>query len=439
MEREIRPRLAEPAVSGGERSTVFPVEQRPLPGWPLAVGFVGYPLWWILGVGDLIWPVVAAVMIHFLWTCKGRSVRAPRGFGVWLLFLLWVMCSVIGVDSVGRLIGFFYRLLLYVSASVVFLYVYNARDALNPRYVAGVFTSFWAVVTVGGYLGLLFPLLAIRTPLAYILPGALQQNELIQEMVIRRVTQYNPDAWNPLYPRPSAPFLYTNGWGYAYAVLLPVVVAYLAMVRGGRRFWWVMLGIPISLVPAFLSLNRGMFVGFGVALLYVAVRAVLAGSVRTLGALIAICLAGGAAVLLVPLEERLDDRLETSSTTEDRADLYAETFDRALESPVLGYGAPRPSQHEWQPSVGTQGQAWMVLFSHGFGALALFLAWFAIASVQALRRDKGYDLAMGAGVLYTLVAVFFYSIVGTGLIMIMVACAVVMRPQLPTTENLPEV
>ncbi len=400
-----------------------------LPKWPLVAGFAGYPLWWLLGVGDMIWPVLAIAMLHYLFT--RTKVVVPKGFGVWLLFLLWMAGSFLAIDSFGRAIGFGYRAVLYASAAAIFLYVYNARATLTPRYIAGSLTSFWLVVTVGGYVGLAFPTLSIRTPLAYVLPAGLQSNELVQEMVIRRVTQYNPDAWNPLFPRPSAPFLYTNGWGYAYAVLLPVVIAYILMVRGERRFWPLVIAVPISLAPAFLSLNRGMFIGLGLAVAYVGIRAALAGRPAVLIGLIGLCLVGAASTLVLPLEERLSERLETSSTTEDRAGLYVETFAQTLESPIIGYGAPRPSENPWIPSLGTQGQLWMVMFSHGFGAVILFVGWFLIAYRAALKRSDGLSLAAGAGIGYTLVAIIFYGIVGTNLMIAMVLCALVMRPRAP--------
>ncbi|KGM13945.1 O-antigen ligase family protein [Cellulomonas bogoriensis] len=410
-----------------------PIRPAALPRWPLAVGFVGYPLWWVTGIGDMVWPVVAAVMALLMVRCGG--IRAPRGFGVWVLFLVWMAFSVIAIDSGGRLIGFTYRAVLYLSATVVFLYLYNARTHLTPRYVAGVLTCFWLVIVAGGYLGVLWPLLSFRTPLAVVLPDALLANELVREMAIRRVTQFDPGAWSALEPRPSAPFLYTNGWGNAYSILTPVVVAYLGHLRGTRRFWWLLLALPVSLVPALLTLNRGMFIGLAVAALYITARAVLAGRLRTVAvvAALGVVLVGVGAAL--PVQERLGERLETSSTTEDRADLYAETFNRTLESPVFGHGAPRPSSNPWIPSVGTQGQVWMVMFSHGLPAVVLFVGWFVVAFVRSWRRATSLDHAIGAVLLVTLVEIFYYGIVGTGLVIAMAAAAVAMRPSARTDQD----
>lgn len=399
---------------------------RELPRWPLTAMFVLFPLWWVLGPGEVVWIPLAGIMLLFL--RRHGKIQAPRGFGIWLLFLLWMGCSVIGIDSDGRLLGFLYRALLYLTVTVAFLYVYNARTTLTARYVLGVLTIFWLIVVAGGYLGVLWPLFSIQTPLGAVLPTWLTSNELVQEMVVRRATQYNPDSWNPLDPRPSAPFLYTNGWGNAYSVLLPLVIAYLVLVRRERRFWWLLPVIPLSFVPAFLTLNRGMFLGLGVALAYILMRSVVRGNVRAILALAVLAAVAAGAWATLPAGERLSERVEASSSTEDRADLYVEAIDRTLEQPIFGYGAPRPSETPGAPSVGTQGQFWMVMFSHGIPAVALFMGWLAWAYVRSIRERDPVGLACNTVLLLTLVESLYYGTMATGLMVAMLAAAVALRP-----------
>ncbi|WP_158252145.1 MULTISPECIES: O-antigen ligase [unclassified Cryobacterium] len=411
---------------------------RELPRWPLTVMFVLFPLWWVLGPGEAVWILLAGVMLLLL-NRHGR-IRIPRGFGIWLLFLLWMVCSVIGIDTEGRMIGFIYRALLYLTVTVAFLYVYNARVTLTPRYVLGVLTIFWLVVVAGGYLGVLWPLFSINTPLLAVLPQWLTTNDLIQEMVVRRATQYNPNSWLQLDPRPSAPFLYTNGWGNAYSVLTPMVIAYLALVRRERRFWWLLPVVPLSFVPAFLTLNRGMFIGLGVALAYILIRSVLQGNVRAILTVVGIAVLASVALVTLPIAERLTERVESSSSTEDRASLYIEAFERTLEQPVFGYGSPRPSETTGAPSVGTQGQFWMVMFSHGFPGAALFMGWLAWAYFRSVRERDPVGLACNTVLLLTLVESLYYGIMTAGLMVAMLAAAVALRPEedAEPTGRLPE-
>jgi polysaccharide biosynthesis protein PslJ len=411
------------AVSEG----VIAIAARELPRWPLAAMFVLFPLWWLLGPGEAMWIPLAGVMLLFL--RRHGKIQTPKGFGIWLLFLLWMACSVIAIDTPGRLVGFGFRALLYVSVTVAFLYVYNARATLTARYVAGILTIFWLVVVAGGYLGVFWPTLAINTPLGALLPTWLSENELVQEMVVRRATSYNPDSYLQLDPRPSAPFLYTNGWGNAYSVLTPIVIAYLALVRRERRFWWLLPVVPLSFVPAFLTLNRGMFIGLGVALVYILLRSIVRGNVRAILVITALSVLAAGAWASLPAAERLSERVDVSTSTEDRADLYGETFQRTLEQPVFGYGAPRPSETPSAPSVGTQGQFWMVMFSHGFPGVVLFIGWFVWAYFRSIRERDPVGLACNTVLLLTVVESLYYGMMTTGLMVAMLAAALVLRPQ----------
>lgn len=396
-----------------------------LPRWPFTAMLALFPLWWVLGFAEMAWIPLAACMVVLM--VRRGGIEVPRGFAIWLMFVVLMCASVIGIDTSGRLIGFVYRALLYIMITVVFVYVYNARETLTTRYVLGVLTLFWLWAVLGGFAGIIAPEFSFRTPLSYILPQGLQANELINEMVVRRLTQYNPDSWLALDPRPSAPFLYTNGWGNVYSITLPMVVAYLTLIPRGRKFWLLILAIPLSLIPAFLTLNRGMFIGLAVAAAYLLVRFALAGRLRAVAVLSVIGAIAGIAAVALDVGSKLTDRVETSSSTEDRANLYEETFVRTLQSPLFGYGAPRPSFTDGAPSAGTQGHLWMVMFSHGFPALICFLGALVWMYLATIRAGSTAMLVLHTVQLVILVEVFFYGVLPNGLILTFPAAALAMR------------
>ena len=60
-------------------------------GWQ-AFAIVGLiPLWWLIGASFFMWPLIAAPLIAAM-VVRGR-ILAPRRFGIWLLFILWVIAS----------------------------------------------------------------------------------------------------------------------------------------------------------------------------------------------------------------------------------------------------------------------------------------------------------------------------------------------------------
>ncbi len=416
----------------GRRSTQERMSRRlrreELPGWPLALPFVGYGAGWVLGLGDLVWPLCALIMLGLL--IRTRDVRVPTGFGMWLLFLGWMLASGVHVDSAGRMLGFGYRAALYAGATVIAVYAFNAARSVTLRHVCGVMVVFLAVMTVFGLAALAFPLLRIDTPLSYVVPGGLRSNQMVQEMVVRRLTQYNPDSWEQTVPRPSAPFLYTNTWGNVYSLVLPLALLYVTMVRRTRRAAAAAAVCALSVVPALLTLNRGMFVGLGVVALFVAVHGIRWGRAGRAVGLLAVVGVAAVVTLLSPVGTRLRERVSTGSSTEDRLELYRSTVSVALESPLLGHGAPRPAEFSWLPALGTQGQLWTVLFSHGLVAVMLFLAWFVRSLVPAWRRGDRGAAVLGGVVLATVVESLFYGMM-TGLNISLLASVLLFRPSPP--------
>lgn len=400
-----------------------------LPRWPLSVAFVGFPVFWALGFVDVLWIPIGLIMGLYL--AQARGVRVPRGFGLFLVFLVWSAFSVVTLSGgAGALMGFGYRWLIYAGCAAILVYVYNARAQLSMRFVSGCLTCLWITTFVGGYLGLLFPKAVIRTPLSYLLSDSLLNNDLVNHMVVRRLAQFNPDSFLQVAARPSAPYLYTNNWGNAYSLLLPFVIAYLFEVRGSRRFLWVALLVPVSAVPAFLTLNRGMFLGLGIAMVYCAIRLAMMGNLRGIAAVAALAVVGFALFTTLPVEQRLGNRLSDnaqSTSNDTRASLYAQSLALVPASPIFGYGAPVKGENPQAAPVGTQGQVWLLLVSHGPGATLCFVGFFVVSFGRTWRRTDPAGLVCSTVLLVGTIELAYYGVVPNGLPIMMVAAALALR------------
>ncbi|TIC81534.1 hypothetical protein E8D34_17790 [Nocardioides sp. GY 10113] len=403
-----------------------------LPVWPVAAYFGLTPLWWALGLLDMVLMPLAVAMGALL-AARG-NVRVPRGFALWLLFLVWMGCSIVMVDTPNHMVAFLYRAGIYVGATVLFLYVYNLSGQNVGRRVAGILTIHWLSVVAGGLAGIALLGSVVRTPTFYVLqavsPG-LVNVDFINHMVVRRFAQYNPDSYLGVAGRPSAPFLYANNWGNVYSLLLPVVIAYMLTLnrRGERRdrvvFWTLAVTIAISVVPASFTMNRGMLIGLGLAALYVSVRMAMRGNL-----LAVVVILGAAAIGGLAFQHLAGDRLETrleGSGTETRGSLYQQSLDAVPESPIFGYGVPIASDNPDAPPVGTQGQFWMVLVSHGPVAIAAFISFFLLAWFRSRRLWDPVGLVTSTLCLVACVELGFYGVVPYGLPIMMTIAALALR------------
>jgi polysaccharide biosynthesis protein PslJ len=372
-----RAKAVAPVEAGVLDRGAWTVRTARLPRWPLTAMFGLMPLWWALGVWYFVWPFFG-VLLFALMATRGR-VRLPTGTALWLVFLGIIAISAIRLERVTALYTFTLRFGWLVTALLVGIYVYNlARDGVPWSRIANPLAVYWLATVALGWLGVLAPRLSVPSPFLLVLPDGLANTRFIQDIARLDATEFNPLSANPIY-RPAAPYPYTNNWGTAYAFLVPFVLAYLASVRGGKMRIALLVSLPLSVVPAFLTLNRGMFVGLGVGLLYLLVRELARGRVRLMLPVGALVLVAWLFTLFIPVAELITRRTSTTDTTSDRFDLYAQTWAAVMHSPLLGFGQPATvdTTHAAEP-LGTQGMTWQLLYSHGILATICLYVLFAV-------------------------------------------------------------
>jgi hypothetical protein len=338
-----------------------------LPLWPLMAIFGLMPVWWALGVWYFALPFFGPGLLVLL-AARGR-VRLPTGTAIWLIFLGIVAVSVTRLAHFNGMLTFGLRFGYLFTAFMVCVYAYNlARDGVPWRRIANPLCLYWLAVVALGWLGVLAPKFGMTSPFQLVLPSGMRSVRFIADISHLDATEYNPQSENPIY-RPAAPYPYTNNWGTAYAFLVPFVLAYLAAVKRGRMRVALLVSLPLSLVPAFFTLNRGMFIGLGAGLAYLVARELVRGRIRLLVPVVGLVLLGWLFTLVIPVGDRIQARTSTTDTNLDRFDLYRQTWAAVLHSPLLGFGQPASvdTTHASEP-LGTQGMIWQVLYSHGIPA-----------------------------------------------------------------------
>lgn len=385
-----------------------------LPIWPLLAMFGLTPLWWVTGSFYLGWPVMGAALFAIM-AVRGR-IPLPPGSAIWLVFLGLVVVSGIQLTAVGTLLTFGLRLAFYATALIVCAYVYAAareREDLTPLLVP--LGAFWLSLVFLGWLGVVVPRLSMTTLVEVMLPGGVRSHSYIRDIVHLHTAEFNPRSLNPIY-RPAAPFAYTNNYGSAYALTLPCIVALVMLRRTGLFRLVLLISLPLSLPPAFLTLNRGMFLSLGVGLLVLALRATLRGNVRVALSIVGVVALGGLVMLVIPVAELISQRVSSSHTNTDRMAVYLEVLRRVGDSPFIGFGAPaNVDTVSAEVPIGTQGQLWMVLYSHGIPALLCYIGWFITVLVRCQRAVSPAGQWLAVVPLIGLVQIPFYGLVNQNL------------------------
>lgn len=397
----------------------------PLPHWPLTLMVSAFPVWYVLGLSGFMWVVLAVPMAAML--TRRRNLVAPRGIGWWLVFLVAVAASAINIDSTPRMAGYVLRAGYYLAATVFLLYLLNGGNGVPVRRIVRAFNRLWVMAVAGGYLAFALGDRSFRAPLYYLLPRSLLANDLIHTLVTPRFAEVQNIIGFPV-PRPTAPFAYTNSWGSMMALCTPF--ALMALSRPGlglspRLVRWVLVA---SVVPMVVSLNRGLWLSLGVGLAYGAVRLGIGGHTRLFRRSLVAAVVLAVVLALSPLGSLVVSRVETGHSNHDREGLVVAAVQGALERPVFGWGAPRPNVRDL-PSIGTHGQLWLVLFSHGFVGGAGFVG--AIGSFLWWTRRQATTTGLWAHVVVLVGAVQlpFYLMIPNSLFAVMAGVAVAIRCQ----------
>jgi hypothetical protein len=428
-----------------------------LPAWPVTALLAFYPLWWALGLGVLIFPIMAVPMLVLLLRRRaaGRPLLLPPGFGWWVLFLAAVLVSVVtlGVDPPGtvaehasdRMLAVVYRLTLYVTMTVLLLYAGNLTALELPRRRLVKLLGWLFVVTVlGGLLGMVAGHFEFTSPVEWLLPPGVRGKGFVQSLVHPYAAQIM-DIVGGEKPRPAAPWGYTNTWGNNFCLLAGwlVVAAWSSKKAGARLF--AVLCLLVSIAPAVVSLNRGLWIGLGVLVLYVAFRYVLLGKVWILGA-VAVATAGLVVALLAsPLGDVVNARLDNGKSNGVRSFLIDRAMDGFAQSPVVGYGSTRNTiggrnsiavgesescERCGNFTVGGNGQLWQLLFAHGAAGTLGYLGFFGYALWRFRRDRSAIGITASAAIVTSFSAMLWYNALATPLAFMVLAVALLWRNEL---------
>ncbi len=420
--------------------------------WPFYLVCVWAPVWWAMGLMSLAFVVLAPFMVWSLARHR-RRLQFPPPAVWWFGFLLVALLGLLALGRVapgtlpearsGQILAWLVDLVVFVTATLVMVWICSHDESSLPlRRLMHYFGVLGLWTVAGGYLGLIVPHLAFRSPTELLLRATVGPGPWLSLLDSPRAAQVQDVLGDATSPRPAAPFPYTNSWGQMLSLLL---VLGLAVWLTSENRWTrvrALLVVPVAAVPALLSLNRGLWIGVVVMVIWILVQLLRAGR---LGAVVAgMCAVAVLAVALVlsPAGQLIEDRGANGHSDSIRAALAADAVTGAIASPVIGWGGMRQIQGSPQSiaigssencqqcgnrRIGSTGLLWYMMFAHGLLGAALYVT--ALAStLWRYRRDvTPTGVAASGVVVLSLVYMFTYTNSSIGLLTTLAAMAILYR------------
>ena len=281
------------------------------------------------------------------------------------------------------------------------------------------------------------------SPVELLLPHSLRSKGFVQSLVHPYAAQIM-DLVGGEKPRPAAPWGYTNTWGNNFCLLAGwLVVAALAVRQAAGPRCWALLCLVVSIVPAVVSLNRGLWIGLGRA------GRLRGGPVRA--GRPALDPRGARRWPRSPSGWRWSPprsaassraRLDNGKSNGVRSFLVDRALDGFADSPVIGYGCTRNTaggrnsiavgesagcERCGNFTVGGNGQLWQLLYAHGAVGTVGYLGFFAYGLWRFRRDRSAIGVAGSAALVTSFSAMLWYNALVTPLAFMVLAYALLWR------------
>lgn len=424
--------------------------QRLPTGWPLWAAVVLYPVWWCLGLGSFAFILAA---IPMAWTLlQHRPIRIPPAFGIWLLFILWNALGILMLPAhaphtaegspTGRAISITLRFIDLGTASVFLLYVVNlSKNVVSQRQLTKWMSALFLVTVGGGLLALAAPHFQFNSPLERLLPHSIAKNVYVHQLVHPQAAQVQ-DVLGFAAPRPAAPWAYTNTWGNSISLLVVWFCVYMWHPKVPKNHFRMVLILLVSLVTIVYSLNRGLWFGLVISIVFLIAHLSRKGDLRATFYAIGAIAVGVVLFVVTPLNNVVQQRAANGKSNSIRAFVDSASFRGATQSPLLGWGdsrkvlgsaqsiavGPSPKCPQCgEVNLGSAGEIWLIMFDNGLAGMAIYLAFFGAVWWRLRASPTIIGAAGRLTVILTVFYTIFYNNLPTSIILSMISFGIAFR------------
>lgn len=231
----------------------------------LGLAFALLPLWWVLGIDQLVWlPLALFILLKRRFVEKRLRVERVAlvlllAFGVSYLLSGLNSAKIFspGADRLQSILPYFLNAVTYAAAGIFLLLAADCarreRERLRVLQGIGLMALFATVIGSLPYLGL--PL-RFEAPVGYLLDGPSTDSMPIFQRMSKRFLGNETCFLGYEVFRAKSIFFYSTLYATALAMTAPIQ-AYLALTsRGGRRVLWA-AAVILSLVGIPLATARG--------------------------------------------------------------------------------------------------------------------------------------------------------------------------------------
>ncbi len=384
------------------------------------------PLFWILGLAQMIWPLLAGIF----WTktyLSGARTEAHPIMKLSFFFLLAFLFSGLFIVELPRYFTFFRDFSVFLSATIWLWYTINGiKQEQQLDSVISAVSVFGLIASVVGLLAY-FHLISINmlSPIGYLMPSAARGYDYVANLLNLTLLGEDEGEFFGLKLIRIKSFFYdpTNAAG-AYCILIPLQYYWARSILKGvkKTAGWLALGV--SLLTLYLMNSRtavlALFGGIFLVCLWFLLNA---RGVKRLLFWFIVAIAGCLFLIYLPsifrLAQEVSDFIINLRYPTDRIFIAKLAYQGWLERFFFGWGTQRDYSATYSFPIGSHGAVLGMLYKHGIIGFILFSAIFVqvgIEMVKARRLGEGHPklqrciYSLGVALIATMVANFTMDI-----------------------------
>lgn len=406
----------------------------------LSMTIILIPLWWLLGIGSIVFHIITLLVLLGLLKGKGidRELKIPSELIFLGIFILVYMFSIaINLSNIPftRLLATLYNLSFWIEGFFIIMAIYNIpleeNDVLKIAKSFMIFGNICGMVSIAGIV-LWFcgqKNFILYSPIYKFVPDYLRDslvgNTLSFSIVAADYTSFG------LLPRNSLFFGYAAALGMGMVVTIPMTLYYFKAIKKTSKS---IIPISIQCFALLFSLSRIAIIGLlfsWIIVNYFVRRKTYSFIVKILlGVLIMMLLE----IIYPSIFYRMVGFMEKfrGGSTDKRIYMYDESIRQTLENPFLGYGF-KPKPKELGVPIASHSTFISIFYKTGaIGLSFLLLLWWNIyrtwrKAIEKIREDKLIYFARNLGVVFisgiiwqltedldapAIVAFFYFLIIG---------------------------
>jgi hypothetical protein len=378
--------------------TMRPIPTQSLVVWLVRVSIMSLPLWWILGVEQIVWCSAFGVIAAGMVISHARRIVVVPTLIAMGIFLGCYVLSAFSIIEAPRYITYVRNLSTYISVALLLLILTNAirrfsdAEAIVRTVVwTMTFAGFVAIVSTLGILNIQF-----TAPIGMVLPKSVTATNYGSRIVTRALSEESWIMGIGQYQRARGFFLYPTMLAPALGTTIPMAIYLRRWSKGLLRMSYN-VAIVVLIAALLATTARGalgaLIGGGGIWFLFRPTRK--PNAIWVLMIVFVLAASAIVSVLLSPIdvgaawESVYYARGEGSPT--HRGMVYRETLESLRESILFGWGTERDLPNSNSPfPAGSHSSYLGTLYKQGvIGLIVYLIVWWQVWKCTLYRIPNG--------------------------------------------------